>query len=65
MTELSDLGVKRLHVDDCLLGSGPATGTECIGGLAFKLSLPRHDLIGVNVELLGQLSCRPVTLDGG
>jgi hypothetical protein len=38
-----------------LLRSGAAAGTERIGGLAFKLSLPRRDLIGVDVELLGKL----------
>ncbi len=53
------------RVDLDRLRSGPAAGTERIGGLDFKLSLPRRDLIGVNVELLGQLGYRPITLDGG
>lgn len=38
--------------DGCLLRSGPAAGAERIGGLAFKLSLPRRDLIRMHVELL-------------
>ena len=32
---------------------------------ALKLSFPGRHLIGVDVEVLGQLSYRPVALDGG
>ena len=36
-----------------------------LGSPALKLRLPGRDLIGVDVELLRQLSHRPVALDGG
>ena len=42
-----------------------APWTEHRSGGALKLSLPRGDLIGVDVELLGQLRQRPIALDGG
>ena len=42
-----------------------AAGTEHIGSTALKLRLPRRDLIGVNVELLGKLRQRSIALDGG
>lgn len=63
--QFADLGVQRLHIDGCLFRSGAAAGTERTGGLAFKLSLPRRDLIGVDVELLGKLSQRSIALHGG
>lgn len=56
--------MQRLHVDGCLLRSRPAAGTERIGGFAFKLSLPRRDLIGVDIELLGKLRNGSIALDG-
>ncbi len=37
--------------------------TENIGSRAFELSLPRRDLIGVDVELLRELRQRPIALD--
>ena len=36
-----------------------------IDGATFKLRLPRCDLIGMDIELLGQLCQRPIALDGG
>ena len=42
-----------------------AAGTEHIGSPALKLRLPRCDLIGVDVELLGKLRQRSIALDGG
>ena len=42
-----------------------AARTENIGSAAFKLRLPRRDLVGVDVEMLGQLRERPIALDGG
>ena len=40
-------------------------GTENIGGPALELRFPRCDLIGVDLELLRQLSQRSIALDGG
>ena len=39
--------------------------TENIGCPALELRLPRRDLIGVDVKLLGKLCQRPIALDGG
>jgi hypothetical protein len=39
--------------------------TENIGSPAFELRLPRRDLIGVDVELLGKLRDGPIAFDGG
>ena len=38
---------------------------EHIGSTALKLRLPRCDLIGMNVELLGKLPNRSIALHGG
>src|SRR5471032_1273961 len=43
----------------------PPPSSENIGGAALKLRFPSRDLIGVNVEMLGQLGYRPIALDGG
>jgi hypothetical protein len=53
--QLSDLGVQRLHIGGWLRRS-VAAGTENIGSPALQLRFPRCDLIGVDVELLRQLS---------
>src|SRR3981189_1762823 len=42
----------------------PAPGSENLGSVALKLRFPGRNLIGVNVEMLGQLGYRPVALDG-
>lgn len=63
--QLPDLGVQRFHVHGRLAHSVASARTEHIGSLAFKLSLPRRDLIGVDVELLGRLSQRSIALHGG
>ena len=39
--------------------------SENIGCPALELRLPRRDLIGVDVKLLGKLCQRPIALDGG
>jgi hypothetical protein len=44
---------------------GAATRAEHIGSATFELRFPRRDLIGMDVELLRQLSRGPVALDGG
>ena len=43
----------------------PPPGPKTLGSAALKLRFPRRDLIGVDVEMLGQLGYRPVALDGG
>ena len=45
--------------------AGVAARTEYIGSPTLKLRLPRGNLIGVNVELLGKLRQRPIALDCG
>jgi hypothetical protein len=60
---LTDLGVQRLYVDR-RHHSLAATRTEHIGSAALKLRFPR-DLIGMYVELLGELRQCPIALNGG
>ena len=48
-----------------LSGVDTAAWTENIGSPTLKLSLPRRDLIGVNVELFRKLNQRSIALDGG
>src|ERR1700716_3984488 len=43
---------------------GPPPRSENLRSIALKLRFPRRNLIGVNVEMLGQLGYRPVALDG-
>ena len=57
--------MQRLHVDGRLSRSVAAAWTENIGSPTLKLSLPRRDLIGVNVELFRKLNQRSIALDGG
>ena len=57
--------MQRLHVDGRELRRCIAAGTEDIGSRTLKLSLPRCDLIGVDVELLRKLGHRSVALDSG
>ena len=61
--QLADLGVQRLHVDGGRGRRRTAARTEHIGSPAFELRLPGRDLVRVDVELLRQLSDRPVALD--
>jgi hypothetical protein len=42
-----------------------APGTEHRSGGAIELCLPRRDLVGMDVKLLGKLRQRSITLDGG
>jgi hypothetical protein len=56
--------VQRLHVDGGWRRSVAATKTEHIGSATFELRFPRRDLIGVDVELLRQLSQGPIALEG-
>src|SRR6476660_4937548 len=59
-----DLGMQRLYIDrgrDRRL----APRAEHVGSPALKLGFPGGDLIGVDVEMLGQLGQCPVALDGG
>jgi hypothetical protein len=56
--------MQRLHIDR-RRGRCPAPRSENIGGAALKLRFPSRNLIGVNVEMLGQLGYRPIALDGG
>jgi len=59
--QLAHLRVRRLHVDGrCRLA---AAWTEHIRSPALKLRLPRRNLIGVNVELLGKLRQCPIALN--
>ncbi len=62
--QFADLGVQRLHVEGGLAGPTPAAWAEHIGSAAFELCLPRRDLIGMDVELLGKLRNRSIALDG-
>ena len=62
--QLSDLCMQRLHVDGWLRGSLAATGTEHSGCPFLELRLPRCDLIGVDVELLRELSQGSIALQG-
>jgi hypothetical protein len=55
----------RTYVDRQLGRGAAAPWTEYASGGALELRLPRCDLIGMNVELLGKLSQRSITLDGG
>src|SRR3981189_1105156 len=56
--------VKVLHVDRRRRHGVAAARTKHIGSPALELRLPRHDLIGVDVELLGKLRQCPIALDG-
>ena len=62
--QLADLRVQRLYIDG---GSGrcDASGSEHVGSPALQLRFPCCDLVGMNVELLRQLSQRPIASDGG
>src|SRR5713101_2752521 len=55
--------MQRLHIDR-RRGRCPAPRSENIGGAALKLRFPSRNLIGVDVEMLGQLGYRPIALDG-
>src|SRR5712692_9176017 len=55
--------MQRLHIDRGR-GRCPAPRSENIGGAALKLRFPSRNLIGVDVEMLGQLGYRPIALDG-
>ena len=56
--------MQRLYVDR-RHHSLAATRSEHIGSAALKLRLPRGNLIGMYVELLGKLRQCPIALDGG
>jgi hypothetical protein len=56
--------VQRLHVDGRLGCPAAAARTEYIRSAAFELRLPRRDLVGMNVELLGKLRNGSIALDG-
>jgi len=56
--------MQRLHIDR-RRGRRSAVRSKNSGSAILQLRLPRRDLIGVDVELLGKLSYRPVALDGG
>ncbi len=58
------LGVPRLHIDGGR-GGRWAPRAEHVGSPALKLGFPGGDLIGVDVEMLGQLGQCPIALDGG
>jgi hypothetical protein len=62
--QLSDLRMQRLHIDGPR-GRRRAPRSENSGSSPLQLRLPCRDLIGVDVEMLRQLSYRPVALDGG
>ena len=63
--EPSTHGMERLHVDGRLRAAVAAARTEHIGCPFLELCFPRPDLIGVDVELLRQLSQCSIALDGG
>ncbi|MGY3079162.1 hypothetical protein ACVWZZ_005570 [Bradyrhizobium sp. LM6.10] len=50
-----------------MAGPGRCRGTcpENVRGTALQLGLPRRDLIGVDIKVLGQLRQRSIALDGG
>src|SRR5262249_61381657 len=62
--QFADLCVQRLHVDGWLRRSVADASTKNIGSPALERRFPRCDLIGVDVELLRQLSQGSVALDG-
>src|SRR5882672_2610585 len=62
--QLPDLGVQRLHIDH-RRGRRRAPRSKNSGSATLQLGLPRRNLIGVNIKVLGQLSYRPVAFDGG
>jgi len=51
--------MQRLHIDR-RRGRRSAVRSKNSGSATLQLRLPRRDLIGVDVELLGKLSYRPV-----
>jgi hypothetical protein len=57
--------MQRLHVDRRQGRGVAAPWTEYTSRGALKLCLPRCDLVGVDIELLGKLSHRSIALDGG
>ena len=57
--------MQRLHINPRLHRSAAAAGTKNIGSPALELRFPRGDLIGVDVEMLRQLSQCSIALDGG
>ena len=56
------LGMQRLHVDRQHRRRDQQDGTVGFGRPALKLGLPCRDLVGVNVERLGQLRQCPITM---
>src|ERR1700716_2954251 len=56
--------MQRLHIDG-RRGRRHAPRSENSGSSPLQLHLPCRNLIGVDVEMLRQLSYRPVALDGG
>src|SRR6202048_1205166 len=56
--------MQRLHIDG-RRGRRHAPRSENSGSSPLQLRLPCRNLIGVDVEMLRQLSYRPVALDGG
>jgi hypothetical protein len=56
--QLSDLGMERLHIDRRRIRSGARHSAEHPGSPFLKLRLPLRHLVGVNVEVLRQLSQR-------
>ena len=64
-SEPSTHGMERPHVDGRLRAAVAAARTEHIGCPFLELCFPRRDLIGVDVELLRQLSQCSIALDGG
>src|SRR6266404_4597669 len=56
--------MQRLHIDR-RRGRRSVARSKNSGSAPLQLRLPRRNLIGLDVELLGKLSYRPVALDGG
>src|SRR3954467_2397020 len=57
--------MQRLHVDDWRGRVRSRLRTKHPGGPLQELSLPGRDLVGVDIELLGQFGQRLLTLHGG
>src|SRR5450432_3617922 len=63
--QLSDLRMKRLHVDRRQRRLAAAAGPEYIGSTFLKQGLPRRNLVRVDVKMLRKLGQSHLALDGG
>src|SRR3954447_1307800 len=64
-SQLADLGVQRLHIDGGRGRFRSRLRTEHPGSPLQELSLPRRNLVGMDIELLRQFGQRLLTPHGG